>query len=66
MAACTEAARAAGFTGLELASTLPGEPLYVASGFTVTERFELTLTDDIRVPLARMRRSLHRGSHPGL
>jgi GNAT superfamily N-acetyltransferase len=58
MAACVTAARSAGFGSLELVSTLPGEPLYLASGFTVTERFDLVLPGDIRVPVARMRRAL--------
>jgi GNAT superfamily N-acetyltransferase len=55
---CMRAARAAGFRSLELVATLPGEPLYVAAGFTVTERFELTLPGDVRVPVARMHRGL--------
>jgi GNAT superfamily N-acetyltransferase len=60
---CTRAARAAGFRSLELVATLPGEPLYAAAGFTVSERFELTLPGDVRVPVARMRRELeHRSS----
>ena len=55
---CTREARAAGFSALELVSTLPGEPLYLATGFTVIERFELSLPDDIRVPVSRMRREI--------
>ena len=54
MDACVAAARAAGFHSLELAATLPGEPLYLASGFAVLERFELELPGAIRVPLTRM------------
>ena len=55
---CLREAKAAGFRSLELVSTLPGEPLYAASGFEVTERFELSLPGPIRVPVARMRRSI--------
>jgi GNAT superfamily N-acetyltransferase len=55
LARCTTAAKAAGFKSLELVSTLPGEPLYLASGFAVTERFDLTLPEGVRVPVARMR-----------
>ena len=55
---CSDEARGAGFQALELASTLPGEPLYLASGFAVIERFELTLPDDVRIPLIRMGKSL--------
>ena len=50
--------QAAGFRSAELVATLPGEPLYAACGFAVTERFELPLPDGIRVPLTRMVRSL--------
>ncbi len=54
MAACAAAASQAGFTSLELVSTLPGEPLYLASGFNVVKRFELELPEGIRVPVSRM------------
>ena len=52
--ACTVAARQAGFSALELVATLPGEPLYLASGFTVLERFDLDLPGGILVPVSRM------------
>lgn len=55
MDACVHAARQAEFTSMELAATMPGEPLYLASGFTVLERFEIDLPGGIRVPLSRMR-----------
>jgi len=55
IAECLKGARAAGFRSLELVATLPGEPLYLASGFTVTERFELALPQGVRVPVSRMR-----------
>ena len=58
MAACVAAAKAAGFDALELVSTLPGEPLYLASGFTPTQRFELNLPHGIRVPVTRMRSAI--------
>ena len=58
MGACVTAAKQAGFNALELASTMPGEPLYLASGFVVLERFELDLPGGIRVPLSRMRREI--------
>jgi GNAT superfamily N-acetyltransferase len=58
MEACVHAARAAGFRSLELASTLPGVPLYEATGFTIVERFEINLEGGVRVPLARMRREI--------
>jgi len=54
MGACVAAAKRAGFSSLELVSTLPGEPLYLASGFAVVERFELELPDGVRSPVSRM------------
>lgn len=58
IAECTAAARRAGFTSLELAATLPGEPLYLASGFAVVERFDLDLPGGLTAPLSRMRMSI--------
>ncbi len=58
LAACVNEARANGFSSLELVSTLPGEPLYLASGFAITERFDLDLPGNIRVPVSRMRREI--------
>lgn len=60
---CASEARRAGFRALELASTLPGEPLYLAAGFTVVERFEITLPGPVTVPLTRMRLELE-GEQP--
>jgi GNAT superfamily N-acetyltransferase len=47
LAACTEAARAEGFTKLALMSTLPGVPLYKAFGFTEVESAQLPMPDGI-------------------
>jgi GNAT superfamily N-acetyltransferase len=58
LAACEDAARAAGFTRVELMATLPGEPLYAACGYQVLERVELTLPDGVRIGAARMDRGL--------
>ena len=52
---CLGAARAAGFRALELAATLPGEPLYVSLGFVAQERFVLALPGGVELPLVRMR-----------
>lgn len=54
--ACSAAAHEAGFDTLELVATRPGEPLYLACGFHVAERFELDLPGDVRVPVSRMTR----------
>ncbi len=56
--ACIQEARAHGFSSLELGSTLPGVPLYLASGFRVLERSEIDLPGGIRVPLTRMGREI--------
>jgi GNAT superfamily N-acetyltransferase len=54
---CEEAAKAEGFTKMELVATLAGEPLYRACGFEAYEE----IVDDrggAGVPLLRMRKSL--------
>lgn len=61
---CVAAARQAGFTALELAATLPGEPLYLASGFAVVERFDLALPGGVTTPLVRMRMALDPSVQP--
>lgn len=58
MAACIAASKQSGFSSLELVATLPGEPLYLASGFVVLERFDLDLPGGIRVPVSRMRMAI--------
>jgi N-acetylglutamate synthase-like GNAT family acetyltransferase len=58
MSACLKEAQEAGFSALELVSTLPGEPLYLASGFNVIERFDLSLPGNTRVPVSLMRRAI--------
>jgi GNAT superfamily N-acetyltransferase len=57
LAACEAAARAAGFTRVELMATLSGEPLYRAAGFAPIE----AILDDngaVPVPLVRMGKAL--------
>jgi GNAT superfamily N-acetyltransferase len=56
--ACEKAARQAGFTALELAATMPGEPLYAACGFHIIERIEVELPDGVLVPIARMGKAI--------
>lgn len=58
MTHCAAQAAAAGFSTLELISTMPGVPLYLALGFVEAERFDLVLGGGVRVPVARMRRSV--------
>ena len=56
--ACEVAARHEGFGRMELGATLPGEPLYAAMGYTVTDRFEIPLPDGESLPAAHMAKSL--------
>ncbi len=55
---CEAEALAQGFRTLELAATLPGVPLYLASGFELVEDFEITLPGGIQLPLAHMRKRI--------
>jgi len=56
--ACLEAARAAGFQRIELASTLPGVPFYRALGFEEREPMEAPMPDGTALPIIRMERAL--------
>ncbi len=58
LGACMDAARAAGFRRMELASTLPGVPLYEAFGFEARERIEVPMPDGLTLPVIRMERAL--------
>ncbi|MEO6392475.1 MAG: GNAT family N-acetyltransferase [Pyrinomonadaceae bacterium] len=53
---CEAAARAAGFAGVELMSTLPGLKLYRACGFVETERMELETPTGEMLGLVPMRK----------
>ncbi|RSZ55275.1 GNAT family N-acetyltransferase [Massilia atriviolacea] len=55
---CMAAAAQAGFTSLELVSTMPGEPLYLAHGFAAIEPIALRLSGGVIVRLTRMGRRL--------
>jgi len=56
--ACEDAAKVDGFTRMELVATLPGEPLYAAMGYDVTERFDIPMSDGTGLPAAHMKRQL--------
>jgi GNAT superfamily N-acetyltransferase len=58
MTHCSAQAAEAGFSMLELISTMPGEPLYLALGFVEVERYDLLLRQGVRVPVTRMRRAV--------
>jgi GNAT superfamily N-acetyltransferase len=57
---CEQAAAAAGFTALELMSTLAGLPLYEAAGFSAVETVE-DKTGGVAVPLVKMRKPIRSG-----
>ena len=59
---CEAAAKADGFTEMELGATLPGEPLYAAMGYEVTERFEIAMADGTTLPCAHMKKILRTGA----
>lgn len=55
---CEAEARKAGFSEMEMAATLPGEPLYARFGYEVVERFDIPLPDGTLLPVARMSKRL--------
>ena len=55
---CESAARAAGFTRVEMMATMAGEPLYAACGYTVVQRVERMSATGTPVPGAIMAKSL--------
>ncbi|MGH7731457.1 MAG: GNAT family N-acetyltransferase, partial [Candidatus Eiseniibacteriota bacterium] len=57
LARCEEAAREAGFTALELMSTLPGVPFYEALGFGAVEEVSDPMPDGAALRFVRMRRA---------
>ncbi len=58
LALCERAAAAEGFARVELAATLAGEPLYRACGYGVMERMIADTPSGLRIPLARMGKTL--------
>lgn len=56
--ACEAAARAEGFSRVELAATLAGEPLYRACGYSDIERFTSRTSSGVDIPLIRMGKAL--------
>jgi len=58
LAICEGAARAAGFTRVELMATLAGEPLYRACGYQEIERIIGASVDGVDVPGLRMGKAI--------
>ena len=55
---CEVAAKAEGFSSLELMATIAGEPLYSAYGYVVTERLQIPTSSGVILPGARMTKSI--------
>ena len=53
-----QAAREAGFKVIELGSTIPGEPLYVAKGYTEVSREKRKAANGHENTIIKMRKSL--------
>ena len=58
LAECERAARAEGFTRLELVATLPGVPLYAACGFAEVGRMDIPCPDGATVVGVAMTKTL--------
>lgn len=56
--ACESAIRAAGFTRIELASTLPGEAFYQACGYMAGTKEEVPLPNGLSLGIVRMSKHL--------
>jgi GNAT superfamily N-acetyltransferase len=54
--ACEKAAVSAGFTRLEMGSTLTGVPLYQARGYVSLENLEVPLGSGVKLPIVKMGR----------
>ena len=58
LTACEDAARIAGFNRIELAATLPGEPLYLARGYRKCEPIMIPTPDGESLPAFRMEKEI--------
>lgn len=58
LSACEDAARAAGFQEVELASTLPGVPFYVSRGYEKAEEIPINMADGELLMTIRMTKRL--------
>jgi GNAT superfamily N-acetyltransferase len=55
---CEDAAGEAGFSRIELAATLPGEPFYLARGYEKREEISIETPDGHSLPTFRMTKTL--------
>jgi GNAT superfamily N-acetyltransferase len=60
--ACEDAAVAAGFTRLEMGSTLTGVPFYRAKGYAELEHLEVPMPGGATLPIVRMAKTVTAGT----
>ena len=58
LTACESAICEAGFQAAVLVATLTGEPLYASSGYSVTSRYEVALSNHLTLPVVGMFKNL--------
>jgi len=58
LAACEQAILEAGFARVELVATLPGEPLFAASGYKAIDRFDIPMKNGLTLPVVKMTKLL--------
>jgi GNAT superfamily N-acetyltransferase len=58
LARCEDEARAEGFRGRELMSTMPGIEFYKSCGFVPSGNFDLDLVDGVKLELMPMRKTI--------
>jgi GNAT superfamily N-acetyltransferase len=58
LAACESAAKAAGFTCLEMGATLTGVPFYRAKGYKALENLPVPLGNGMSLPIVRMTKQI--------
>ena len=57
LVACEKAILEAGFRRVEISASLTGEPLYVAFGYTVVERYHIPMRDGLQLPVVGLAKS---------
>jgi len=56
--ACERAIRDARFRSIDLVATLAGEPLYAACGYKTVQRYEIEMSNGLKLPAVRMTKHL--------
>lgn len=58
LSTCEDAIRQGKFRRVELIATLAGEPLYASLGYIVNQRYEVSLSAGLTLPVVRMTKTL--------